>query len=78
MHEIVKNYKRVGGPKDCAIKVDIMKVFCGQMGLFDDVTKEDGVSRELHELDLDMHFNPFFLGQLKWVFGGEFQIFKRS
>lgn len=27
MHEIVKNYKRAGGPKDCAIKVDIMKAF---------------------------------------------------
>lgn len=27
MHEMVKNYKRVGGPKDCAIKVDIMKAF---------------------------------------------------
>lgn len=27
MHEIVKNYKKMGGSKCCDIKVDIMKVF---------------------------------------------------
>lgn len=27
MHEIVKDYKRTGGPKSCAIKVEIMKAF---------------------------------------------------
>lgn len=27
MHEIVKNYKKTSGPKDSAIKVDIMKAF---------------------------------------------------
>lgn len=27
IHELVKNYKRNGGPKSCAIKVDTMKEF---------------------------------------------------